>query len=435
MIRGQRFEVDLDADGDSDGQNGSPLPGAFIGNVFERKPAAPTAPSAPSLKNKTGFPEHRKRKVDTRFNQRKTSGEDKSSANPTVSSTPQQDEAADAVECGKAKSWEEEERQRIDLENRRKLDQMSTEEIEEERQELMNSLSPALLQRLLQRSNLDSGSNEAILSTQSQNGPTESIKPKKANLKTVSFIDPTEVDNTAPEQEFEDENDNDNDDREAPLAESLPHDSVHFPQPPQPPELDPSSETFLDDLHMKYFPSLPSDTDKLEWMRTSDSTKTTYDPSASALNPKDLRFSFKGELIAPKTASAIPVIEGLHHHGDAPEAAGYTIPELAHLAHSSFAPQRCIAFQTLGRILYRLGSGEFGDSGEPGADTAGAEDTMGELARGLWREMEREKVIETLVNESEGRGVDRGRHVSAKAYATEAVWLWRRGGGRRWKAS
>ena len=36
--------------------------------------------------------------------------------------------------------------------------------------------------------------------------------------------------------------------------------------------------------------------------------------------------------------------------------------------------------------------------------------------------------------ESEGNGVDGGRHLSAKAYATEAVLLWRKGGGRRWKA-
>ena len=36
--------------------------------------------------------------------------------------------------------------------------------------------------------------------------------------------------------------------------------------------------------------------------------------------------------------------------------------------------------------------------------------------------------------ESEGKGVAGGRHMSARAYATEAVWLWQKGGGRRWKA-
>jgi len=53
----------------------------------------------------------------------------------------------------------------------------------------------------------------------------------------------------------------------------------------------------------------------------------------------------------------------------------------------------------------------------------------------LWGLVEKGGVIGMLVRESEGEGVDGGRHVSARAYATEAVWLWRKGGGRRWKAS
>ena len=82
-----------------------------------------------------------------------------------------------------------------------------------------------------------------------------------------------------------------------------------------------------------------------------------------------------------------------------------------------------------------MGRGEFGNPGDGGEGTVGAEDTLGELARGLWGEVEREGVIEVCVNESEGRGIAGGKHVSAKAYATEAVWLWQKGGGRRWKAA
>ena len=154
----------------------------------------------------------------------------------------------------------------------------------------------------------------------------------------------------------------------------------------------------------------------------------------------DIRFSFRGEIIPPSKATELPVTLGLHHHGDAPDAAGYTIAELAHLSRSSYPAQRCIAFQTLGRVLYRLSKGEFGDPGEPEqllneGVVEGPEDTFGELARGLWREVERLQVIQALVDESEGKGVDGGKHVSAKAYATEAVWLWRKGGGRRWKAA
>ena len=440
MIRGQRFEVDLGSnEEDSTVQSSTPLPGAFVGDVLERKTAAATAPSAPTLKSKTGFPEHQRRNKDSRFKQRDTSSKTQAAlenqGSLQVRGKPQDgDSTSKASSGGKALWWEEEERQRIDLENRQKLAEMSPQEIEEERAELMNSLSPALLQRLLQRSSINSGSAEVDLSKPDREPFVNAKKPKGSSTKTVSFAEPKQKVSKASVPE-DTSSGLEVDDQEAPLAEPLPHDSVHFPRPPQPPDLDPSSDTFLEDLHEKYFPSLPSDPEKLEWMQSSRSTKNSYNPSASTLSPKDIRFSFQGQLIPPKAASEIPVTAGLHHHGDAPDAAGYTIPELSHLGRSSFAAQRCIAFQTLGRILYRLGRGEFGDSGEPGADTVGAEDTFGELARGLWREMDKEKIVEMLVRESEGNGVDRGKHVSAKAYATEAVWLWRKGGGRTWKAA
>jgi len=435
MIRGQRVELDLGSDDEQDSPQRAQLLGAFVGDVLERKPAAAKPPSAPTLKSKTGFPEHRKHDIGSRFKQQKSQGA--SAKRPGFEATPAQQNvpqpaAVNAPIVGgnaKPRSWEEEEKQRIDEENSQKLAGMSQTEIEEEQRELMSSLSPALIQRLLKRSNIESGSNESNLFPESQSPRTQQPEvTKKTTTKSVSFAEP-QTEERATDDAVE------HDDQEAPVAEHLPHDSVHFPGPPQPPDLDPSSATFLDDLHDKYFPSLPADPDKLEWMQASKSNKDPYDPTASAFSAKEIRFSFNGELLAPKTASLIPVTAGLHHHGDAPDSAGYTIAELAHLSRSTYAAQRCIAFQTLGRILYRLGKGEFGDPGEPGADLHGAEDTFGELARGLWNEVAQEKVIETLVTESEGQGIDRGKHVSAKAYATEGVWLWRKGGGRRWKAA
>lgn len=424
MIRGQKFELDLGSD-DEDGapQAAVPLPGAFVNDILERKPAVAKPPSAPTLKgNKTGFPEHKKRSVESRFKQRQAKSLPKAeirSSAPGEAGLPRDDGNA------KPKSWMEEEKQRIDQENRQKLAGMSPDQLQEERQDLLNSLSPELIQRLLRRSNIESGSNESDLSLEPPPQAIPDEKPTKTTSKSVSFAEPnTEVQKLPPL---------DNSPQDHPTPDPLPHDSMHFPRPHQPPDLDPSSVTFLSDLHEKYFPSLPADPDKLEWMQSSSSSSAdAYSPSASAFNAGDIRFSFRGELLAPRTASLIPVTAGLHHHGDAPDAAGYTIAELAHLARSSYAAQRCVAFQTLGRVLYRLGKGEFGDAGEPGADVTGAEDSFGELARGLWHEVEREKVIETLVLESEGQGVDRGRHVSARAYATEAVHLWRKGGGRRW---
>ena len=461
MFRGQKIELDLGSESeDEKPQKPSVLPGAFIGDVLERTPAAPKPPSAPILKSKSGFPGHQKRNVVSRFKQQRDAPAVISPQ--STAALPQHDDAP----SGKSKSWEEEEKERIDQENRQKLAGMSAEEIEEERRELMNQFSPALLQRLLARGNVASGSEESDLSQlPGESGEAQNTQPlpgesdisqlpgeirerpdtrplpakdavhihvpdvseRKKPAKSVAFAD---------EPEFEDADTVEG--TEVQHEEALPNDSVHFPRPDQPPSLDPSSETFLEDLHQKYFPSLPADPDKLEWMQSA-SAKNTYDPSASALNAGDVRFSFKGELIPPSKANEIPVTLGLHHHGDSPEAAGYTIAELAHLARSSYAAQRCIAFQTLGRILYKLSKGEFGDPGEPehileGDVVEGPEDTFGELARGLWREVERLQVIQILVDESEGRGVDGGKHLSAKAYATEAVWLWRKGGGRRWDA-
>ncbi|KAI7181825.1 hypothetical protein KC363_g9035 [Hortaea werneckii] len=441
MIKGQRFELNLGPDDESDARPQAPpavLPGAFVTDVQERQVSQPKAPSAPTLRSKTGFPEHKKRNTTSRFRkkaQENNPPSEKSSQNvaqPPPSAKPSS--GSDA----KPKSWEEDEKQRIDDENRQKLAGMSEAEIEEERRELMNSMSPEFIQRLLKRSNIDSGSNESNLQPEQppsvQENPVEEKKTKEPK-KSVKFADPEPAAPPNPSQQPETRPPKDEKDMRYVDDDPTPGDSVHFPPAPQPPDLDPNSTTFLTDLHEKYFPSLPTDPDKLSWMQTTRADRQAYSTGASAFNAQEIRFSFTGELLAPTTSHLIPVTEGLHHHGAAPDAAGYTIPELAHLSRSSYAAQRCIAFQTLGRILYRLGKGEFGNPGEPGVEATGLEDSLGKLARGLWGVVEHEKVIEGLVAESEGLGVDGGRHLSARAYATEAVWLWRKGGGRRWKAA
>lgn len=131
---------------------------------------------------------------------------------------------------------------------------------------------------------------------------------------------------------------------------------------------------------------------------------------------------------------------GLHHHGEDPHAAGYTIPELAILARSTFPAQRCIAWQVVGRILFRLGRAEFGERG-------------GQLSDGLWFVIEKEGIVAGMLAEADGaagqtQGRDKGkntqdaeegsnlplasgvgRHASAAAWAVEGIWLWQKGGG------
>ncbi|KAG9538819.1 hypothetical protein KCU79_g19948, partial [Aureobasidium melanogenum] len=440
-LRGQHFSID-----DFDAQNSPEVASApqvfnpfnFVADVQERKPtAAPKPPQPPAFKNSPGgFPAHRKRNVQSKFKKIRQQDADPVAPAPQPQNNVLENDDNDFMTT---------ERRRIDEENRQRIAEMSPEEIEEERRELLSSLDPSLIQRLLGRATIEEGgSNEDFPGLQ------EKVEETKQEVKT-DFTDKPRK--TVKFAEVEDEpagarvgsgarsgnetsttqHKHDNPGHQAASEVALPTDStIHFPRPPQPPSLDPSDPNFLEDLHEKYFPDLPADPEKLEWMTSSPSN--AYSASQASLDPKDIRFAFTGALIPPSLAAEIPVTMGLHHHGDAPDAAGYTIPELAMLARSSVPAQRCVAFQTLGRILYRLGKGEFGDPGEEGQGTVGAKDTLGELARGLWFEVKKESVLEICLAESEGRGAAGGRHMGARAYATEAVWLWQQGGGRRWKA-
>ena len=50
----------------------------------------------------------------------------------------------------------------------------------------------------------------------------------------------------------------------------------------------------------------------------------------------------------------ISVTAALHHHGEEPEAAGYTLEELFHLSRSAVLQQRVIALQTLANIIRQV---------------------------------------------------------------------------------
>lgn len=80
--------------------------------------------------------------------------------------------------------------------------------------------------------------------------------------------------------------------------------------------------------------------------------------------------------------------------------------------------------------MYRLGRGDFGQVGgeEEDEDKGGG----GGLAEGLWELMDEGKVLDVLC-EVAGREGERAGNRSCWVFATEAVWLWRKGGGRRWK--
>ncbi|KAH0610024.1 uncharacterized protein H6S33_012570 [Morchella sextelata] len=423
-IPGERFTIPLESDSEDESPRGPPPPQlnaglGFIRDIVEKPvSSAPTAPVLPPNATSTGFPAHKKR-GPSKFRQRaqqdlEAQRRRQAAAPPPPPPPPPPPASASASARGGASQDELTERQRISDENDQRIAAMSAEEIDEERQELLKGLSPALIERLLKKSTLNHGAvhgsfNDETEATQEPQPQPQSETPKPApSSKKVSF-DPTPA--TAPP---------------APTVTGIGEDAlpppthVHFPRPPTSKDnddLDPSDPEFFTQLHTKYFPSLPADPSKLAWMNAPTAAEDlSYHPSQTDLPVSALRFDFRGDLLPPRKSRELPANLGLHHHADAPNAAGYTVPELARLARSAFPTQRCMAMQMLGRILYKLGMGHYG---------------VEDITQGLWRCMEEGRVIAGLEEAAAGR---QGGHLSVKAYATDALWLWQKGGGHRWKA-
>ncbi|CAI7667491.1 unnamed protein product [Penicillium manginii] len=461
---GERFTLDLEGDINIP-SNPPASPFDLIGEIRERKPTAPKPPAPTPTASSTGFPAHRRRNKPSSFKQRRTE-----QATPTV--PPKEDLTKTTPPTL------QDDKRSIGEENTRHLASMSEAQIEKEREELMASLDPGLLERFLRRAKIDEDEKAsdkappaaaAAPSTSAKQAEVQDEEelPSKSK-KSVSFDIPPPA--KAPPKKQE---------PTPPTNSKLPpggHDDLppttvpkdlhpaseypnmdpstierfHFPQPTKPmPTLDPSSPNFLEDLKTHYFPEITHDPSSLSWLQPPSSdeedpeSSSAYHPASNAISmaPSSIRFSLRGTILAPETSLSLPTNLGLHHHGDDPQAAGYTIPELAILSRSTFPAQRCVAWQVLGRILYRLGKAEFGERG-------------GQLSEGLWFCIEKEGVVAGMLTEADGGvnsdlgkiktdGKDKnggesesgppvasgiGRHASATAWAVEGVWLWQKGG-------
>lgn len=418
-LRGQRFELDLDADNftanvlseEDPPDQSSPF---VVKEIQERAPTS--IPVAPKFKaTPTGFPEHKTRKNASTFKQRQAArspGDLKSGLSEIPTQIPPSDRAIiNHVSRKYGFDPEAKEKAEISEENKRRIAQMSEEDIEEARSELMTNLSPAFIQRLLRRANIDEDSEPSPSSTHERELEKQTPQPSTEREETTTHSLETRTSSTT---------DGLKDPLTPPTRADPATPAIHFPVPPRSASsfvpLDPSDPNFLADLKAHYFPDTPHDPSTLEWLQDPTSEElqdSDYNPDNPSFPPSSIRFSFTGRLIPPRESLAIDVRQGLHHHGDSPASAGYTVPELALLARSTLPAQRCIAFQVLGRILYRLGRGDFGPRGSV-------------LQDGLWDVIENERAVETMMAEANRA---RGPHLSAKAYATEALWLWRKGGG------
>ncbi|CAF9907537.1 hypothetical protein IMSHALPRED_005560 [Imshaugia aleurites] len=447
-LRGQRFRISLDSDDEPDGD---PFPGpaqgagfnfGLVGDIKERKASSDAKPpTSPRFKSsEAGFPAHKTRTAPLRFKQRrenqiKDASQPKRHADPIIP-LPYLSRSESSNGDGSAASGHEinvtsgSKVPSIDQENKQRLAQMSDTEIEEARKEVLGGLSSSLIEKLLKKANIDEGRNDSMGETHPYQD--EVSLPSKTFLKKVTFEDPDAeqdpISTTEPVRRNIPRSPNPDapplrppPDLQPASQTPLPPPNMHFPQPCKPPDLDPSDPNFLSALHSKYFPSLPSDPSTMAWMTPIDpkaETESVYSATQESFTPSSLRFDFRGHLLPPRLSAQISQTKGLHHHAHAPSSAGYTIPELAHLARSAYPAQRCIAYQTLGRVLYRLGRGDFGREGE-------------DLCEGLWGLMDQGRVVEGMVAAA-AKGEEAGNR-SVWVTATEATWLWRKGGGRKWK--
>ncbi|PHH75490.1 hypothetical protein CDD83_4390 [Cordyceps sp. RAO-2017] len=403
-----------------------------IGNVVERdtaiKPAEFPAVPTPS----TGFPQHKPRWRSLTFKQQTRATSDGAIGAPADSIGRPQEAANSPLKPSQQRSFADIERRQIDQENRLKIARMTPKEIAQAQEDITQGLDPALIQRLLQRANIDEENGPSPFDRPAMEHSDGTIAPPELNATDASSSSspaptshrPISIEN-APASVAGMAGDG-YDGNRAPAQ--IPSDlfpitdqpkSTHFPVPPPLPDLDPSNPDFLATLHEKYFPNLPADPSKLAWMAPLPSRDSPADKESPyyphpEIGVSALRFDFRGRFLSPRVSRSIPSTKGLHHHGEAPEAAGYTVTELARLARSAVPAQRCMAYQTLGRILYRLGRGEWGKTHDD------------PIAMGVWASIKQGRALESLVEAASGEGGHRG----SRAYATEALWLFEKGG---WK--
>jgi len=259
----------------------------------------------------------------------------------------------------KAKAAETtDDRQRISAENEQKIAGMSADEIEEAQRELQASLPPALIARLMQsRANQSTASPTNLpptidrlfgqLSTQAddndQSAVVEQPQPPAAALTTP-------VDSFASSS--------------SPLSRAIP--------------VNPSPVPYPQSAKTEWMAPVPSPTAPPQWQQltwhtgltasTSDSTSGSDAASGGEVGTawQYWRLDFKGRWIDERhqSSSAAAAAEedrydGLYHHGQHAERAGYSLDEIIYLCHSTLPAQRQLMLELLTRTLAHVNTAHY----------------------------------------------------------------------------
>nr|XP_055027722.1 RNA polymerase II-associated protein 1 isoform X1 [Misgurnus anguillicaudatus] len=211
---------------------------------------------------------------------------------------------------------------KIHQENQAKLQAMSQSEILEEQMKLLAQLDSRLVDFVRSRK---------AQKTASAPAPEVSVNEPPSNS-TAPLFDCTTQDEDFPGVAMEDDKEEDGNQPvvQPPVIED------ELPIKPQ-----------KEWLHMDKL-----EPEKLEWTRDLPPPK-----KQSTKKAMQARFDFAGTLIPP--TKDLPTHLGLHHHGEEPELAGYSLQELFILSRSQLNQQRSLAVSTLANILTKARAGEY----------------------------------------------------------------------------
>ncbi|KAK7689958.1 hypothetical protein QCA50_006598 [Cerrena zonata] len=367
----------------------------LIGSVFERKPGTPsTFRPKTSDSEKTGFPsaKHRSKSAFARArNVEKLGGQERPREPPSITAIPPKQSSDDQ---SPADDW----RHQVEEENMRRVENMSPEELEQERKEILDrfgsNLGDILKKARAARETKEVGDSSRkpieVITTlgSSEHGKIHQPSPLKTPRKSALVSRPSSplsASSTRPpsrQLRFADLTPQDvhvyesapPSPKRKPLALPPPTDNDgptislgefrdHFKLPavtsPQHTRTEQNAKTdevsteegTPEDIRRRFFPAANANDPSLAWMKGSESSQ----PEAGPSNPS-LRFDLTGTPIPLSLTSTLPTHLGLHHHAEGTHA-GYTLDDLFLLSRSTVPGQRASMLDVLRRIAKRLGDG------------------------------------------------------------------------------
>ncbi|KAI8594207.1 hypothetical protein BDZ88DRAFT_402941 [Geranomyces variabilis] len=212
----------------------------------------------------------------------------------------------------------------IHEENLKALQSMTATEIEEARTEILAKLDPSLVAMLERRAAEKYGvahSKAFVVETESPRASKEQLHIPEAEMTAL----PSDLSRALVEQNAVDR------------RSLAPNNSAEPPLP-----------------DASWIPAFELEYEKLEWTSDLPPDDEEVLPSTDA---SELRFGFSGEVIE-KTKN-IAHHRALHHHGDEPTKAGYSLDEILSLSRSTAPSQRAIALRVLSAVIQNIYNGVY----------------------------------------------------------------------------